>query len=111
MFLSSMPAKRQLKQKVASWGLPARWIPIVLACLAASSDRDLNGVEVFAGEKLIALGLAHQGLSCSTIELADGQDITTESGQKLAISYLCRCQPKSLIWFGTVCSSWVRPIL
>ena len=98
---------KQLKEKVASWGLPARWLPIVLACLAASSDKDLSGVELFAGEKLIAAGLASQGLSCKTIELEDGQDITTESGQKLAISYLCRCQQNSLIWFGTVCSSWV----
>ena len=101
-----MPAKRQLKQKVPSLGLPARWIPIVLACLAAPSDRDLSGVEVFDGEKLIALGLARQGLSCSTIEFADGQDITTESGQKLAISYLRRCQPRNLIWFSHSLLIW-----
>ena len=87
--------------------MPARWLPIVLACRAASSDKDLSGVELFAGEKLIAAGLARQGLSCKTIELEDGQDITTESGQELAISYLCRCQQNSLVWFGTVCSSWV----
>ena len=92
----SMPANKQLKQKVASWGLPARWLPIVLACLAASSDKDLSGVELFAGEKIIAAGLARQGLSCKTIELEDGQDLTTESGLKLAISYLCRCQQNGL---------------
>ena len=102
-----MPANKQLKQKVASWGLPAGWLPIILACLAASSVKDLSGVEVFAGEKVIAAGLARQRLSCKTIELADGQDLTTESGLKLAICYLCRCQQNGLAWFGTVCSSWV----
>ena len=96
--------RRAVQRKVDSWSLPQRWVPFVVECLLTAPIKDLSGVEVFAGEKAVALGL---GLPCATLELLDGQDITKLSGQRLAISYLCRCRPHSLTWLGTPCSSWV----
>ena len=106
--------RRAVQLKVDSWGLPQPWVPIVVECLLSAPIKDLSGVEVFAGEKAVALGLgraceglACEGLPCATLELLDGQDITKLSGQREAINYLCRCRALGLTWLGTPCSSWI----
>jgi hypothetical protein len=110
----STQQRRAVQLKVDSWGLPQPWVPIVVECLLSAPIKDLSGVEVFAGEKAVALGLgraceglACEGLPCATLELLDGQDITKLSGQREAINYLCRCRALGLTWLGTPCSSWI----
>jgi len=110
----STKQRRAVQHKVDSWGLPQPWVPIVVECLLSAPIKDFSGVEVFAGEKAVALGLgrackslACEGLPCATLELLDGQDITKLSGQRLAINYLCRCRALGLTWLGTPCSSWI----
>ena len=110
--VEKMPVKKQgkrpaLRKQVASWGLPPLWVPIVVGCLCATAAKDLHGVEIFAGAKAVANGFHDAGLHCATIELNDGEDITTTAGLKLTISYICRCKEKALVWLGTPCSSWI----
>ena len=110
--VEKMPVKQQgkrpaLRKQVASWGLPPLWVPIVVGCLCATAAKDLYGVEIFARVKAVANGFHDAGLLCATIELNDGEDITTTAGLKLTISYICRCKEKGLVWLGTPCSSWI----
>jgi len=108
MPVAKKPAKATgIRRKVLSWKLPAAWVPIVVACLLTTATKDLGCVEVFAGVKAIARGCADQGLKCATVELNDGQDITTKYGLRMTIHYLCRCRKNALAWFGVPCSSWI----
>ena len=96
-----------IRRQVAGWGLPPAWVPIVVACLLATPVKDLAAVEFFAGEKSVAIGCAAHGLAAATIELLDGQDITTPRGQRQCIRYLCRARRGGLCWLGVPCSSWI----
>jgi len=95
-----------LRQRVATWNLPEPWAAMAIACLRQRLPADLDAVELFAGDKAVARGMRAHGLRCATIELRDGEDITSTDGLRLAISYLCRCRHSGLAWFGTPCSSW-----
>ena len=96
-----------LRRRVLSWNLPPAWVPIVVACLLSATTKDLGCVEIFSGAGAVARGCAAYGMKPATIELSDGQDITTPSGLRLTIEYLCRCKPQALVWLGVPCSSWI----
>ena len=104
-----MGSRRHLRKQVHTWGLPAAWVPIVLACLLATTCPDLDGVEVFAGAKELTFGCRHYGLAFETIEKEDGddQDLLTDAGLRKAIRFICRTKEKGLLWLGVPCSSWV----
>ena len=64
-------------------------------------------MEIFSGARAVARGCFAHGLNAATIELNDGQDITTPHGLRLTIQYLCRCKRQALVWLGVPCSSWI----
>ena len=44
-------AEKEIRRRVLSWQLPTAWVDLVVAALHASTARDLDGLEVFAGAK------------------------------------------------------------
>ena len=102
-------SKRQITKQVLSWQLPTAWVAPVVAALHASTARDLDGLEVFAGAKHLTAGCRSHGLLFETIEVQDGadQDVLTPAGLAKSISFLCRVKTRGLLWLGIPCSSWV----
>ena len=75
-------SKKEIRRQVLSWQLPTAWVALVVAALHASTARDLDGLEVFAGAKHLTAGCRSHGLLFETIELEDGadQDVLTPAG-------------------------------
>ena len=64
-----MAAGRKRSRHAADgWGLPAAWVPIVLLALAASPVKDLDGVEVFCGERALTFACCRAGLVVEGID-------------------------------------------
>ena len=99
----------RIRRQVLSWQLPTAWVDLVVAALHASTARDLDGLEVFAGAKHLTAGCRSHGLLFETIEVEDGadQDVLTPAGLAKTISFLCRVKTRGLLWLGIPCSSWV----
>ena len=109
MFIAATMSKRQITKQVLSWQLPTAWVAPAVAALHASTARDLDGLEVFAGAKHLTAGCRSHGLLFETIEVQDGadQDVLTPAGLAKTISFLCRVKTRGLLWLGIPCSSWV----
>ena len=91
-------SKKELRRLVLSWQLPTAWVALVVAALA-STARDLDGLEVFAGAKHLTAGCRSHGLLFETIEVQDGadQDVLTPAGLVKSISFLCRVKTRGLL--------------
>ena len=69
--------KKEIRRRVLSWQLPTAWVDPVVAALHASTARDLDGLEVFAGAKHLTAGCRSHGLLFETIEVEDGANERT----------------------------------
>ena len=101
--------KKEIRRRVLSWQLPTAWVALVVAALHASTARELDGLEVFAGTKHLTAGCRSHGLLFGTIEVEDGadQDVLTPAGLAKTISFLCRVKTRGLLWLRIPRSSWV----
>ena len=109
MALRKKPAHNE-PHAAYGWGLPVWWVPLIITALAAHVDKDLDGVEIFCGARELTNACRRAGLAMACMDKATvdaRHDVTQPEGIKIAINYLCRCRPHSLIWLGIVCSSWV----
>ncbi len=81
----------------------------MVTCILATSHKDLDGVEIFAGKKELTRGCAKYGVTFATIEVEDDsdQDLLTELGLRKTISFICHCKEHGCVWLGVPCSSWV----
>ena len=77
---------------------------------AASAARDLDFVELFAGDHAVSRGLramGYKGLTFDNRTVDARQDILTPVGFLAALAACQRLRPNGLLFAAPVCSSWV----
>ena len=112
-----MAKARRLSSKVTrrmrAVGLPVGFLLNVvnhILLLNPDLQRDLDGVEFFAGTKVWASALKEQGYNIATMEINDDQpqqDILSPEGFIYAVTLLLRSKFRAVHHYATVCSSWV----
>ena len=80
------------------------------ASAAASANRDLDFVELFAGDHAVSRGLrayGYRGLTFDIRTIDPKHDILTPVGFLAALAAINRLRPKGLLFAAPVCSTWV----
>ena len=101
--ISTKPTSRmKISNVFLSMGLLAMALKDVL-------QRDKYGLEMFAGVKAICKAFNGMGMNFSSFEIQDSpdQDVCSLRGFVLAAALILQCLPDGVVWFATVCSTWV----
>ena len=80
------------------------------AATAASAERDIDFVELFAGDHAVSRGLrafGYVGLTFDNRTIDPKHDILTPVGFLAALAAVKRLRPNGLLFAAPVCSSWV----
>ena len=104
-----------------------RWellhLPLTLLRILVCINADLKNlqnfdtvycVEFFAGVEAIASAFGQEGYHALSYEkhpapgeVNDRQDLTSTKGFLTALTWFCMCGVDALLWFATVCGTWV----
>lgn len=88
--------------------LPAWVWPLIEPCLHCS--RDLDALELFAGQAQITLALQQAGFSMRAVDADSGHaegNLLSYRGFQSALKLIMSLKPKGLLWLAPPCSSWV----
>ena len=95
--------------RLISFGVPLVLL-LATSYLAERSDlvRDLDFVELFAGEGQLSQAMTAAGLSSARYEIKDSaaNNILSTAGFFRAVRLILRLRHGGLVWSGTPCSSW-----
>ena len=72
-------------------------------------DRNIDGVEVFAGVQSVVCAARTKGFKLLPFDIliAKEHDLTTTAGLKLVLESVFAIKEHGLVWLAPVCSSWV----
>ncbi len=93
------------------WGLPARWVPLIVLALSIYPTKDVDGVELFCGQGELTAAGTRSGMNFAGIDKFTREavlhDVLSDVGLKHLIFSMCRCKQRGLVWIGMPCSSFV----
>ncbi len=82
---------------------------LIAGPLLESGQRDLDSVELFAGQQEITKAMLSQGFQSHALDKSYDpltQDLTTAVGFRTALECVCRLRPGGSLWAAPVCSTW-----
>lgn len=101
---------RALQTRLTALGAPASLLLAVNFVFSRYGDtRDLDVLELFAGEGQLSAAMEAEGLAVARFEIKQNpsDNMLTTAGWLRALHLTCRLRHGSLLWAGVPCSSFV----